>query len=136
MGTIFHLEMSYTVSRTPFTVDRLFSFALSKSGQPNVGFVVFIELQLQLKQAIRLGSPPSLMCVKRAEDAGTMSEDDGLPCSPPESTLSQAAMVTSTLYGPPHDHNFSHVHAFVSLLLCLSESGPEKQFCQPGGIRQ
>ncbi|KAM4621942.1 uncharacterized protein ACJ7VT_006246 isoform 3-T3 [Polymixia lowei] len=43
---------------------------------------------LQLKQAIRLGSPPSLMCVKRAEDAGTTSEDDGLPCSPPEySTL-------------------------------------------------
>ncbi|XP_057705624.1 capping protein-inhibiting regulator of actin dynamics isoform X2 [Corythoichthys intestinalis] len=42
------------------------------------------SLQLQLKQAIRLGSPPSLMCVKRSEDAGTMSEDDGLPCSPPE----------------------------------------------------
>ncbi|XP_019739533.1 proteoglycan 4 isoform X5 [Hippocampus comes] len=50
------------------------------------------SLQLQLKQAIRLGSPPSLMCVKRTEDAGTMSEDDGLPCSPPESTSSQAAM--------------------------------------------
>ncbi|KAM3838393.1 CRACD-like protein, partial [Diretmus argenteus] len=46
------------------------------------------SLQLQLKQAIRLGSPPSLMCVKRTEDGGTMSEDDGLPCSPPEySTL-------------------------------------------------
>ncbi|XP_033977042.1 capping protein inhibiting regulator of actin dynamics isoform X5 [Trematomus bernacchii] len=42
------------------------------------------SLQLQLKQAIRLGSPPSIMCVKRADDAGTMSEDDGLPCSPPE----------------------------------------------------
>ncbi|XP_037116905.1 capping protein inhibiting regulator of actin dynamics isoform X3 [Syngnathus acus] len=49
------------------------------------------SLQLQLKQAIRLGSPPSLMCVKRTEDAGTMSEDDGLPCSPPEYTSSQAA---------------------------------------------
>ncbi|XP_059202186.1 probable serine/threonine-protein kinase kinX isoform X2 [Centropristis striata] len=44
------------------------------------------SLQLQLKQAIRLGSPPSLMCVKRTDDAGTMSEDDGLPCSPPEYT--------------------------------------------------
>ncbi|CAI5651413.1 unnamed protein product [Oreochromis niloticus] len=44
------------------------------------------SLQLQLKQAIKLGSPPSLMCVKRAEDPATMSEDDGLPCSPPEYT--------------------------------------------------
>lgn len=51
-------------------------------------------LQLQLKQAIRLGSPPSLMCVKKMEDAGTTSEDDGLPCSPPEYTTPQAAMVT------------------------------------------
>ncbi|XP_058505610.1 capping protein-inhibiting regulator of actin dynamics-like isoform X3 [Solea solea] len=50
------------------------------------------SLQLQLKQAIRLGSPPSLMCVKRADDAGTMSEDDGLPCSPPEYTTPHAAM--------------------------------------------
>ncbi|XP_029917778.1 cancer-related regulator of actin dynamics [Myripristis murdjan] len=46
------------------------------------------SLQLQLKQAIRLGSPPSLMCVKRMEDGGTMSEDDGLPCSPPEYSTS------------------------------------------------
>ncbi|XP_062281680.1 probable serine/threonine-protein kinase kinX isoform X1 [Scomber scombrus] len=44
------------------------------------------SLQLQLKQAIKIGSPPSLMCVKKTEDAGTMSEDDGLPCSPPEYT--------------------------------------------------
>ncbi|XP_047209772.1 proteoglycan 4 isoform X3 [Girardinichthys multiradiatus] len=40
------------------------------------------SLQLQLKQAIRKGSPPSLMCVKKTEEAGTMSEDDSLPCSP------------------------------------------------------
>ncbi|KAJ8338588.1 hypothetical protein SKAU_G00375540 [Synaphobranchus kaupii] len=46
------------------------------------------SLQLQLKQAIRMGSPPSLICVKKGEDGGTVSEDDGLPCSPPEiSTL-------------------------------------------------
>ncbi|XP_070818058.1 caldesmon isoform X2 [Chaetodon trifascialis] len=50
------------------------------------------SLQLQLKQAIRLGSPPSLMCVKRTEDAGTMSEDDGLPCSPPEYTSLHTVM--------------------------------------------
>ncbi|XP_035265256.1 capping protein inhibiting regulator of actin dynamics isoform X2 [Anguilla anguilla] len=46
------------------------------------------SLQLQLKQAIRLGSPQSLVCGKKGEDGGTLSEDDGLPCSPPEiSTL-------------------------------------------------
>ncbi|XP_008300791.1 probable serine/threonine-protein kinase kinX isoform X2 [Stegastes partitus] len=50
------------------------------------------SLQLQLKQAIKLGSPPSLMCVKRTEDAGTMSEDDGLPCSPPEYTTLHTVM--------------------------------------------
>ncbi|KAM9849926.1 uncharacterized protein ACBR49_007189 [Aulostomus maculatus] len=50
------------------------------------------SLQLQLKQAIRLGSPPSLMCVKRTDDAGTMSEDDGLPCSPPEYTSPHTAL--------------------------------------------
>ncbi|XP_042348878.1 retinitis pigmentosa 1-like 1 protein isoform X2 [Plectropomus leopardus] len=50
------------------------------------------SLQLQLKQAIKLGSPPSLMCVKRTDDAGTMSEDDGLPCSPPEYTTLHTAM--------------------------------------------
>ncbi|XP_072252318.1 uncharacterized protein [Leuresthes tenuis] len=50
------------------------------------------SLQMQLKQAIRLGSPPSLMCVKKTEDAGTMSEDDGLPCSPPEYTSLHTAM--------------------------------------------
>ncbi|PWA23623.1 hypothetical protein CCH79_00005785 [Gambusia affinis] len=44
------------------------------------------SLQLQLKQVIRLGSPPSLMCVKTTEDAGATSEDDGLPCSPPDYT--------------------------------------------------
>ncbi|XP_039975620.1 capping protein inhibiting regulator of actin dynamics isoform X2 [Xiphias gladius] len=50
------------------------------------------SLQLQLKQAIKLGSPPSLVCVKRTEDAGTMSEDDGLPCSPPEYTTLHTVM--------------------------------------------
>ncbi|XP_032366742.1 cancer-related regulator of actin dynamics isoform X2 [Etheostoma spectabile] len=50
------------------------------------------SLQLQLKQAIRLGSPPSLMCVKKTDDAGTVSEDDGLPCSPPEYTTLHAVM--------------------------------------------
>uniref|UniRef100_A0A667YPD6 DUF4592 domain-containing protein n=1 Tax=Myripristis murdjan TaxID=586833 RepID=A0A667YPD6_9TELE len=59
------------------------------------------SLQLQLKQAIRLGSPPSLMCVKRMEDGGTMSEDDGLPCSPPEYSTSH------TVLTPTHTTNSS-----------------------------
>uniref|UniRef100_A0A8C7YJE4 DUF4592 domain-containing protein n=1 Tax=Oryzias sinensis TaxID=183150 RepID=A0A8C7YJE4_9TELE len=66
------------------------------------------SLQLQLKQAIRLGSPPSLMCVKKTEDAATTSEEDGLPCSPPEyapfhsvrkAAWSSAVQVTCSLCG-------------------------------------
>ncbi|KAM8909683.1 uncharacterized protein AB9W97_006414 isoform 2-T2 [Spinachia spinachia] len=55
------------------------------------------SLQLQLKQAIRLGSPPSLMCVKRTDDAGAMSEDDGLPCSPHDYTTAQTVMSNSSI---------------------------------------
>ncbi|XP_009329579.1 PREDICTED: uncharacterized protein KIAA1210 homolog, partial [Pygoscelis adeliae] len=45
-------------------------------------------LQLQLQQNIRLGSPPLVITGKKLEDAGAVSEDDGLPRSPPEiSTL-------------------------------------------------
>ncbi|KAJ8015211.1 hypothetical protein DPEC_G00023780 [Dallia pectoralis] len=44
------------------------------------------SLQFQLKQSIGLGSPA--LHVKKGDDTGTLSEDDGLPCSPPEySTL-------------------------------------------------
>ncbi|XP_031652993.1 uncharacterized protein KIAA1211-like isoform X6 [Oncorhynchus kisutch] len=58
------------------------------------------SLQLQLKQAIRLGSPPSL-CVK-GDDAGTLSEDDGLPCSPPEYSTLHAVLA-----GVSHRRNSS-----------------------------
>ncbi|XP_039946976.1 acrosomal protein KIAA1210 homolog [Hirundo rustica] len=45
-------------------------------------------LQLQLQQNVRLGSPPLVITGKKMEDAGAVSEDDGLPRSPPEiSTL-------------------------------------------------
>ncbi|XP_018589287.2 uncharacterized protein KIAA1211-like isoform X1 [Scleropages formosus] len=58
------------------------------------------SLQLQLKQAIKLGTPPALICRKKGEDAGALSEDDGLPCSPPEiSTLH------TVLAGPSHAHS-------------------------------
>ncbi|XP_016096677.1 uncharacterized protein KIAA1211-like isoform X4 [Sinocyclocheilus grahami] len=55
------------------------------------------SLQLQLKQAIRLGSPPSLLCGRKEEDAGALSEDDGLPCSPPEYSSLHTVLAT-----PPH----------------------------------
>ncbi|KYO38206.1 acrosomal protein KIAA1210 homolog isoform X1 [Alligator mississippiensis] len=45
-------------------------------------------LQLQLQQNIRLGSPPLVITSRKVEDPGAVSEDDGLPRSPPEiSTL-------------------------------------------------
>ncbi|KAG7484275.1 hypothetical protein MATL_G00047650 [Megalops atlanticus] len=68
----------------------------SPSSETNDGLVSSQEsihgkvktLQLQLKEAIRVGSPPALICPKRGEDTGALSEDDGLPHSPPEmSTL-------------------------------------------------
>ncbi|XP_066437861.1 acrosomal protein KIAA1210 homolog isoform X2 [Eleutherodactylus coqui] len=43
-------------------------------------------LQLQLQQNIRIGSPPQGIVPKKLEDSGTLSEDDGLPRSPPEIT--------------------------------------------------
>ncbi|XP_072287620.1 CRACD-like protein [Pyxicephalus adspersus] len=43
-------------------------------------------LQLQLQQNIRIGSPPQGIIHKKLEDSGALSEDDGLPRSPPEIT--------------------------------------------------
>uniref|UniRef100_A0A4W5NTJ9 Zgc:66433 n=1 Tax=Hucho hucho TaxID=62062 RepID=A0A4W5NTJ9_9TELE len=77
------------------------------------------SLQLQLKQAIRLGSPPSL-CVKKGDDAGTLSEDDGLPCSPPEySTLHVV------LAGVSHRRN-------SSLSLEGTDSDEDQMSCEAG----
>ncbi|XP_051878228.1 CRACD-like protein isoform X2 [Pristis pectinata] len=53
-------------------------------------------LQLQLEQNIRLASPGVLISSKRSEDAGTMSEDDGLPRSPPEISSLHAVLRCST----------------------------------------
>uniref|UniRef100_W5JYJ4 Zgc:66433 n=1 Tax=Astyanax mexicanus TaxID=7994 RepID=W5JYJ4_ASTMX len=54
------------------------------------------SLQLQLKQAIRLGSPPAVVSVRKGEDAGALSEDDGLPCSPPEYSTLHTVLATSS----------------------------------------
>lgn len=51
-------------------------------------FYISFQSQLQLQQNIRFGSPPLIITGKKLEDAGAVSEDDGLPRSPPEiSTL-------------------------------------------------
>ncbi|XP_067994849.1 CRACD-like protein isoform X2 [Melanerpes formicivorus] len=45
-------------------------------------------LQLKLQPTMKLGPPPPFgFHAKRTEDAGTSSEDDGLPRSPPETSL-------------------------------------------------
>ncbi|XP_067313990.1 CRACD-like protein isoform X2 [Pseudorasbora parva] len=52
------------------------------------------SLQLQLKHAICLGTPPSLLCGRKGEDTGALSEDDGLPCSPPEYSSLHTVLAT------------------------------------------
>ncbi|XP_073699300.1 uncharacterized protein cracdlb [Garra rufa] len=50
-------------------------------------------LQLKLaQQNLHLGPPPMLIPGKRIEDSGTTSEDDGLPCSPPEMSFHERVM--------------------------------------------
>ncbi|XP_014055498.2 CB055 protein isoform X2 [Salmo salar] len=79
----------------------------------------YVVLQLQLKQAIRLGSPPS-PCVKKGDDAGTLSEDDGLPCSPPEYSTLHAVLA-----GVSHRRN-------SSLSLEGTDSDEDQMSCEAG----
>ncbi|XP_029463459.1 acrosomal protein KIAA1210 homolog isoform X3 [Rhinatrema bivittatum] len=59
-------------------------------------------LQLQLKQSIRVGSPPLVIASGKSEDFGTVSEDDGLPRSPPEiSTLHEILTSASSKSSNP-----------------------------------
>ncbi|XP_048461039.1 capping protein-inhibiting regulator of actin dynamics [Rhincodon typus] len=53
-------------------------------------------LQLQLQQNIHLASPGMLISAKKADDTGTLSEDDGLPRSPPEISSLHAILRCST----------------------------------------
>ncbi|KAH0630855.1 hypothetical protein JD844_004162 [Phrynosoma platyrhinos] len=53
-------------------------------------------LQLRLQQNIRLGSPPLVITGKKPEDAGAISEDDGLPRSPPEISTLHDILTCST----------------------------------------
>lgn len=67
-------------------------------------------LKLKLQPTMKLGPPPPFgFRAKRTEDAGTSSEDDGLPRSPPETSLlhgnlnsGTAAQVSSPTVGKNH----------------------------------
>lgn len=54
-------------------------------------YILFRQLKLQ-QQNLHLGPPSMLIPGKRIEDSGTTSEDDGLPCSPPEMSFHERVM--------------------------------------------
>ncbi|XP_068268084.1 acrosomal protein KIAA1210 homolog isoform X2 [Nyctibius grandis] len=68
-------------------------------------------LQLQLQQTIRLGSPPLVITGKKLEDAGAVSEDDGLPRSPPEISTLHEVLTDS----PSKSSNPVQRHSSLSL---------------------
>ncbi|XP_054069168.1 CRACD-like protein isoform X3 [Rissa tridactyla] len=64
-------------------------------------------LQLKLQPTMKLGPPPPFgLHAKRTEDAGTSSEDDGLPRSPPEMSLLHENVYsgTTTRFSDSHKH--------------------------------
>ncbi|XP_040470720.1 acrosomal protein KIAA1210 homolog isoform X3 [Falco naumanni] len=68
-------------------------------------------LQLQLQPNIRLGSPPLVIIGKKLEDAGAVSEDDGLPRSPPEISTLHEVLTDS----PSKSSNPVQRHSSLSL---------------------
>lgn len=92
----------------------------------------FLPLQMQLKQAIKMGSPPSIMCVKRTEDGGAVSEDDGLPCSPPEYAAARHAAAVRT----PACRQEVRQPSLCNATRVSSNPGSEEQRRQSGGSRQ
>ncbi|XP_074949239.1 CRACD-like protein isoform X1 [Phalacrocorax aristotelis] len=64
-------------------------------------------LQLKLQPTMKMGPPPPFgLHAKRTEDAGTSSEDDGLPRSPPEMSLLHENLNsdTTTRFSDSHKH--------------------------------
>lgn len=59
--------------------------------------VFYAMLKLKLQPTMKLGPPPPFgLRAKRTEDAGTSSEDDGLPRSPPEMSLLHGKLNSGT----------------------------------------
>ncbi|KYO41439.1 hypothetical protein Y1Q_0006250 [Alligator mississippiensis] len=78
-------------------------------------------LQLKLQHNLKLGPPPppSGILVKRVDDAGASSEDDGLPRSPPEMSLIHEVLGSNTT-------RFSDSHKHLSSL-SLAGTGSEEE---------
>lgn len=65
-------------------------------------------LQLQLQSNIRVGSSPQVITKKTGDDPGAVSEDDGLPQSPPEiSTFHEVLTCSSSKSFRPVEHRSS-----------------------------
>ncbi|KAM6341587.1 CRACD-like protein [Podargus strigoides] len=78
-------------------------------------------LQLKLQPTMKLGPPPPFgLHAKRTEDAGTSSEDDGLPRSPPEMSLFHENLNSGTT------RRFSDSHKHLSSL-SLAGTGSEEE---------
>ncbi|XP_067416104.1 CRACD-like protein [Emydura macquarii macquarii] len=78
-------------------------------------------LQLKLQHSMKLGPPPPFgIHAKRMDDAGTSSEDDGLPRSPPEMALLHEILSSSTAT------RFSDSHKHLSSL-SLAGTGSEEE---------
>ncbi|XP_052401850.1 CRACD-like protein isoform X2 [Carassius gibelio] len=89
--------------------------------QENVhGKIKALQLKLQ-QQNLHLGPPPMLIPGKRTEDSGTTSEDDGLPCSPPEMSFHERVV-----HGAVYKYPGSQKH-LSSLSLAGTGSEEEEQ---------
>uniref|UniRef100_A0A8C3L2W9 KIAA1211 like n=1 Tax=Chrysolophus pictus TaxID=9089 RepID=A0A8C3L2W9_CHRPC len=78
-------------------------------------------LQMKLQPTMKLGPPPPFgYHAKRTDDAGTSSEDDGLPRSPPEMSLFQEMLSSGTTM------RFSDSHKHLSSL-SLAGTGSEEE---------
>ncbi|XP_007891105.2 acrosomal protein KIAA1210 isoform X1 [Callorhinchus milii] len=86
-------------------------------------------LQLQLQQNIRLASPDMVISTKKTDDAGTSSEDDGLPRSPPEMSSLHTVLTYSTAKSP------DPVERHSSLSLGGTESEDEEQISSGSSSR-
>ncbi|XP_061581869.1 capping protein-inhibiting regulator of actin dynamics isoform X9 [Cololabis saira] len=83
------------------------------------------SLQLQLKQAMKLSS------LKRTDDAGAMSEDDGLPCSPPECSTPHSLTKRSQMKS-----NNSLLDSDDDQLSCSASSRAVSPLVVPGDFSQ
>ncbi|XP_056109547.1 uncharacterized protein cracdlb isoform X2 [Rhinichthys klamathensis goyatoka] len=87
--------------------------------QENVhGKIKALQLKLQ-QQNLHLGPPPMLIPGKRTEDSGTTSEDDGLPCSPPETSFHERVKHTDVYKYPGSQKHLSS--------LSLAGTGSEEE---------